>query len=101
MDTRTTYMKCPQCQTDSIPFGKIWLKSGFGTYRCPNCNALCRVRRSNWLFVVCLCLGGAASGLGLWSRSWLVFGAAVFVAVLLDALIDFRFRRLELIAKEQ
>jgi hypothetical protein len=57
-------MICPKCQTDSIPFGKAWIKSGRGTYHCPCC------------------------------------GVALAVVIALDAFMDFRLRRLELIEPE-
>jgi hypothetical protein len=89
-------MACPKCQVDSIPFGKMWLKSGFGTYRCPSCGAISRVKKSVPLVIVSLCLGGLSAGLGLFFQSWIVFGVAFVVVVALDALIDSRFRRLEI-----
>jgi phage FluMu protein Com len=95
--TPTAQMKCPQCQIDSIPFGTMWLKSGFGTYRCPRCGAVSRVKRSVPLVLTSSCLGGLAAGLGWFFRSWPVFGVAVLVVVALDALIDSRFRRLEVV----
>jgi len=46
--------------------------------------------------IVSLCLGGLSAGFGLFFRSWIVFGVAFIAVVALDALIDSRFRRLEI-----
>ena len=87
-------MVCPNCQSNSIPFVRLWLKSGRGSYRCPSCSATCRVRKSATLFIASLCLGFAA-GLGLLFGSGPAFAVAIAVVLVIDALMDYRFRRLE------
>lgn len=94
-------MNCPSCQKDSIPFLRLWLKSGFGTYHCPNCNAISRIKKSVPLLVFSGGLGVVSAGFGILFRSWGVFGVALAVAVVLDAVVDFRLRRLELAVTER
>jgi hypothetical protein len=90
-------MICPSCQTDSIPFAKFWLKSGLGTYHCPNCGAVCRIKKSTPQRIASMCLGGVVAGICLFFRSWTIFAAALVVILILDAWKDYRFRRLELV----
>jgi len=87
-------MECPNCHKNSIPFFRVWRRSGFGTYRCPDCGAVCRVKKSALLFVLAVFLGGLAGGLGLYFRSWIVLVVGFAVAMIIDALIDWRCRRL-------
>jgi hypothetical protein len=93
-------MTCPKCKADSIPFAKIWLRSGLGTYRCSSCGALSRVKKSIPLVVASMSIGGVVILLGYLSRSWRVFGVALLFGIALDALMDYRLRRLELIQGE-
>jgi len=46
------------------------------------------------LFLVTFLLGGTAGGLGVYSRDWRVLGGLVVAALVLDAAVDSRFRRL-------
>jgi hypothetical protein len=89
-------MVCPQCQNNSIPFLKTWAKSGMGTYVCPSCGAVLRVKKSAPLVLGSTCLGLLAAGSALYYRSWKVLIVAAVVALILDAFLDFLFRRLEL-----
>jgi hypothetical protein len=93
-------MICPKCRNDSIPFEKIWLKGGLGTYRCPTCGAISRVKRSVPLAIASMSFGGIAAIVGFLLRSWLAFGITLAFGVILDALMDSRLRRLELIQTE-
>ncbi len=93
-------MICPKCQSDSIPFTKLWLKSGFGTYRCSGCGAISRVKKCVPLVIASMSFGGIAVILGFAFRSWLVFGVALVLGIIVDALIDSRLRRLELVKSE-
>ena len=93
---RTTFMNCPSCQKNVIPFIKLWLLSGFGTHRCPSCGAICRIRKSWRLKVFSLCLGGLVAFVGFHYRSWTVGVTAFMVALMVDAFVDARFRRLDL-----
>jgi hypothetical protein len=74
----------------------MWLKSGRGTYRCPSCGMISRVKKSVPLVIMSLSLGALSAVLGFVFRSWLVFGVAFVIVTALDALIDSRLRRLEL-----
>jgi hypothetical protein len=49
------------------------------------------------LVVASMSLGGIAGGVLLWLRSWSLFAVVLVVVLALDALMDFRFRRLELV----
>lgn len=44
-----------------------------------------------------MCIGLLSAGLGFVFQSWLVLGIALALGVALDALVDSRFRRLELV----
>lgn len=90
-------MICPNCKSDSIAFWNTWLKGSFGCHHCGTCGAVCRVRKSLVLTIVSGCMGGAA-GLFLLFRSWLIFGIAVAVGLVIDAMMDYRFRQLDLTA---
>lgn len=90
-------MICPKCQNNSIPFARVWLKSGLGTYRCPGCGAVSRVRKSVPMFVASMCFAAVAVIVGFLFRTWLAFGIAVAVIVIIEALMDYRLRRLELV----
>jgi hypothetical protein len=90
-------MTCPKCQNNSISFLKTWTRSGFGNYRCPTCGAVSRVKRSAPLLIGSTCLGGLAAFSVLYHRSWKVFIIAFAIVLVLDALMDFFFRRLELV----
>jgi hypothetical protein len=90
-------MTCPQCQNNSIPFLKTWTRSGFGSYRCPVCGAVSRVKRSPLLLAASGCLGGLAALSVLYYRSWKCLIVAFIIVLILDALMDFFFRRLELV----
>ena len=70
--------------------------SGYGIHRCASCGAACRFRKSWPLKLVALGLGGFAGIAGYRSGSWVVFGAIFIAALILDALVDWRFRRAEL-----
>jgi len=87
-----TLMVCPKCHIDSISFVKMWLKSGCGCYRCPNCGAICRVAKSKRLAAGSFCLGIVAGGLGLLFWSWLVFGLTLAMVVMLDAIKKAQYR---------
>jgi len=89
-------MICPGCQTNSIPFAKFWLKSGFGTYRCPSCGAVCRIKKSTPQRLASMCLGALGASVYLYFRSWGIFAMALVMVLLIDALKDYKFRRLEL-----
>ncbi len=89
-------MVCPSCENNSIRFSVVWIKGGLGTYRCPSCNALCRIKKSFPLTMISSSIGLFATILGFYFRSWIVFGAALAMGLLLDAVLDSRFRRLEL-----
>jgi hypothetical protein len=52
------------------------------------------------LVVASLSLGGIAGGIFLWFRSWPIFGVAFVAVIALDAFMDFRLRRLDLVEPE-
>ncbi len=89
-------MRCPNCQNDTISFFTLWLKGGLGTYRCPSCSAMCRIKKSIPLTIVSMCIGGIVTVLGFYFRSWITFGIALIIGLLLDAVLDSRLRSLEL-----
>ena len=89
-------MICPNCQNDTIPFSTLWLKGGLGSYRCPSCSAMSRIKKSIPLTIISVCIGGIATSLGFYFRSWIIFGIALVIGLLLDAILDNRFRSLEL-----
>jgi hypothetical protein len=88
-------MVCPKCQNNSIPFLKAWFRSGLGQYRCPGCGAVSRVKKSTPLMLGSLCLGILAAALAVCFKSWTVLIVASVIALILDAMMDFLFRRLE------
>ncbi len=94
-------MVCPNCKNDTIPFSILWLKGGLGTYRCSSCNAVCRIKESTPLTIISSCIGAFATVLGYYFRSWLVFGAALAIGLLLDAVLDSSLRRLELVEEDE
>src|SRR5690242_17209100 len=89
-------MICPKCQSNSIPFVKTWLKGGLGRHSCPDCGADCYVRESLPLTAASCCLGLLAVGLSVFFWSWSVLLVAAVVTIAADALMDYRFRRMEL-----
>lgn len=93
-------MICPVCKTNSIPFKKLWLKSGHGTYTCKNCDAILKNRKKPLLAFISLCLGGFAAFVGIYFRSWLLFIPALAIAIVVDAFIDMKFRELIVYSKE-
>ena len=93
---RTTFMTCPNCQKNAIPWLKLWLMSGYSTHRCSSCGAACRLRKSWPLKLVAVGLGAFSGIAGYRSGSWIVFGAIFVATLILDALVDSRFRRAEL-----
>ena len=93
---RIKHMTCPNCKKDSVPFIKLWLKSGYGTQRCSNCGATCRIQKSFRLRMAASFLGALSAFIGLHFHSWVVLGVVFVAALTLGAFLDFRFRRLEL-----
>ncbi|HYA88467.1 MAG TPA: hypothetical protein VEI57_15545 [Nitrospirota bacterium] len=89
-------MVCPRCGNNTIPFSKVWIKGGLGTYRCPSCNAICRIKESVPLTMISTSIGFFAGILGLYFRSWILFGVVLAIGLLLDVVLDSRLRRLEL-----
>jgi hypothetical protein len=89
-------MTCPSCQKNVIPWLKLWLMSGYGTHCYPSCGATCRLRKSWPLKLVAVGLGAFAGIVGYRSDSWVMFGAIFIAALILDALVDSLFRRLDL-----
>jgi hypothetical protein len=90
-------MLCPKCHNNSIPFLKTWARSGFGKYRCFTCGADSRVRKSVPLMIGSTCLGLLAGGLAIYYQSWKILLVAALIALIIDAVKDFFFRRLELV----
>ncbi len=89
-------MVCPKCKKDSVPFFKTWTRSGLGKYRCSDCGAVSRVKKSQVLMLGSFGLGILAAGSAVYFQSWKVLIVASVVALILDAVMDFFFRRLEL-----
>jgi hypothetical protein len=89
-------MVCPKCQNNTIPFLKTWARSGLGKYQCPGCGAVSRVKKSGPLLLSSTCLGLVAGGLAVYYQSWKILIVASLIAIVLDAVLDFIFRRLEL-----
>ncbi len=89
-------MTCAKCKSDSVPFIGVWLKGGVAKYRCPQCGTLNRLKRAAHLVVISFSIGGLAVIVGFVFRSWWVFGIALVIGSLLDILMDYRFRQLEI-----
>ena len=90
-------MKCPNCQRDSIPFLKVWVKSDFGTFKCPDCGATAGVVRSVPLILGSISIGIMVFVLGVYFGSLIVFDVALVVGSVVDAAVTYRFRRLKVI----
>jgi hypothetical protein len=78
----------------------MWLKGGFGTYRCPTCGAISRVKKSMPLAIASMSFGSVAAIVGFLFRSWFVFRVAMTLGLIFDALMDSRLRQLELVQTE-
>ena len=89
-------MVCPKCKKNSVSFFQAWTRSGFGKYRCSDCGAVSRVKKSRILMLGSFCLGILAAGSAVYFQSWKVLIVASVTAIILDAVMDFFFRRLEL-----
>ncbi len=87
-------MICPSCNSNTISFFRLWLKCGFGVYQCQQCNSKVKVKSNFLLFLFSLSLGIAAIFIGAYARSFLVLIIAFTLAVILDAIIGLRFRKL-------
>ena len=73
--------------------------SGMGSCKCPNCGASSRLKGNALVLVGSTLLGLVVAGGAILFRSWRV-GALLFVpALLADALMDRRFRTLELVER--
>ena len=93
-------MKCPACNTDSIPFLKIWLKSGFGVYNCKHCGATLRIKKQPLLAVISFFLGAFAASVVLYFHSWLIFFIVLIICLAIDAVMDIKFWHLIEIQKD-
>ena len=87
-------MECPVCNTDSILFRKMWLKSGFGVFVCEHCGADLRNKKKPLLTVISFLLGAFAASVGIYFRSWLIFFIALIIVLAIDAVMDMNFRQL-------
>ena len=85
-------MMCPICHCNGVSFRRIWIKSGWGSYTCRDCGSELKVRKNIWLVLLSILLAGAAFTLGFAMKSWIVLFVAVIPALVLDAMIDWRFR---------
>ena len=75
----------------------LWFMSGYGTHRCSSCGATCRLRKSWPLKLVAVGLGAFAGIVSYRSGSWIVFGAIFIAGSILDGLVDYYFRRADLV----
>ena len=89
-------MVCPHCKKNSIPFFKVWLKSigWFRTLTCPECNKKSKMKKNIVLTIVSFCLGVGVV-VPLFLKSWGIFILALVVALIIDAAIDYKYRKLE------
>ncbi|MGB1800512.1 MAG: hypothetical protein ACPHLK_06750, partial [Gammaproteobacteria bacterium] len=90
-------MKCVKCNENGIPFIKIWIKSGYGHYKCDKCAVTLKVKKNYKLVFVPILLGTISTAIGIYYESWAVFFAAFLVAITIDAIIDTQILELELI----
>ena len=88
-------MVCPHCKKNSIPFFKVWSKSigWFRTLTCPECNKKSKMKRNIVLFIVSFCLGVGVL-VPLFLEIWGIFILALVVALIIDAAIDYKYRKL-------
>ena len=87
-----TEMICPICKHNGVPFSSVWIRSGWGRFNCRDCGATLKVRKDARLPLLSALLACSAFILGISTKSWIVFSAAVIIVIFLDALIDYRFR---------
>ena len=87
-------MDCPNCKINCISFNKIY-QWPFGIKTCSECNVKYKVKKNNKLAFASVCLGFIAliPPFAL-NNYWYVIPSTVFV-LLIDYLMDKRFRVLQ------
>ena len=88
-------MLCPTCKADTIPFSRVWLRAGLGSFRCPACHGQSRVKRSSGLILVSMALGSLPAITLFTTRSPWAAAGVVVVVLGVDAWLDRRYRVLE------
>jgi len=88
-------MVCPHCKKNNIPFLKVWLKSQgwFRTLTCPECNKKSKMKRNIVLATISCCLAVGVL-VPFFLKSWGIFILALVVALIIDAAIDCKYRKL-------
>jgi len=82
-------LSCPGCRRPAISFRRIWLKSTFGTHRCPFCMAECQVEHPTWYWATGASLSVIILAGGFLWAGWTGLVVASSLAIALDAWFDY------------
>jgi hypothetical protein len=84
-------LRCPLCDSEMCGFAQLWFSAPLGKYRCPNCEAQFKARKTGWIRFTSYLLGASAwifiLPVLLGMSRWLLAG--LLAILFTDYLIDY------------